>query len=385
MGGSAAGWPPAPGQFARRHLGLDAAARAKVGQALGLGPNENVIDRALPADLRADPPGLAPPLGEPEAIARLAELAGLNNPGRPLIGLGYYRTVMPSVIRRCVLENASWLTAYTPYQPEISQGRLEALFVFQTMISELTGLPVAGASLLDEATAAAEAMTLCNRVARGARPRLALDVDVFPQVRAVLETRAEPLGIELVDFDPDRPDPAALAGAAGLYIQYQGASGRLTRLRESAELAHAAGALLVVGADPLMLAVVRPPAADGADVVVGSTQRFGTPPGFGGPHAAYLAVRQDLVRQLPGRLVGLSRDAQGGPALRLALVTREQHIRREKATSNVCTAQVLLAVMAAMYAVWHGPDGLKRIARRVNAAAEVLRAALNGIGGVQAR
>jgi glycine cleavage system pyridoxal-binding protein P len=367
-------------RFTSRHLGLAGDSAAHVRRVLGLGEGQRIMEKALPAPLRAGPPELPPPLSEAAAIERLAELAGLNTPGRPMIGLGYYRTITPSVLRRGIMENPSWYTAYTPYQPEISQGRLEALFVFQTMISELTGLPVANASLLDEATAAAEAMLLCHRVARGGRSRFALDVDVFPQVRAVLETRAEPLGIELVDFDPEAPDASALEGAAGLYIQYQGASGRLAGLGPAAEMAHGAGALLAVGADPLMLALVQSPGAAGADVAVGSTQRFGVPMGFGGPHAAYMAVRQQLVRQLPGRLVGLSRDAQGDPALRLALVTREQHIRRDKATSNVCTAQVLLAVMAAMYGVWHGPDGLRRIATGVNAAAEGLRKALDGIG-----
>ncbi|MDR1633601.1 MAG: aminomethyl-transferring glycine dehydrogenase [Bifidobacteriaceae bacterium] len=388
---------PTSGEFARRHLGFapadatiadDAvavAAGTKIRQALGLDPGEHIMDRALPPDLRAGRPELADPLTEAQTVERLAELAAMNNPGRSMIGLGYYRTFTPAVIRRLILENPSWYTAYTPYQPEISQGRLEALFVFQTMIAELTGLPVANASLLDEATAAAEAMTLCDRATRRSKPRFAVDVDVFPQVRAVLETRAEPLGIELAAFDPERPDPAALAGAAGLYIQYQGASGRLVDLAPLAELAHRAGALLAVGADPLMLTLVQAPGDAGADIVVGSTQRFGVPMGFGGPHAAYMSVRQDLVRQLPGRLVGLSRDAHGDPALRLSLVTREQHIRRDKATSNVCTAQVLLAVMAAMYAVWHGPEGLRRIARRVNARAEELRARLNGIGGVEVR
>ncbi|MDR2566276.1 MAG: aminomethyl-transferring glycine dehydrogenase [Bifidobacteriaceae bacterium] len=384
-------------EFAQRHLGFapaDAAiaadavataAGAAIRRALGLDPAERIMDRALPGDLRADPPDLPAPKSEAEVLERLAELAALNNPGRSMIGLGYYRTVTPSVIRRLIMENPSWYTAYTPYQPEISQGRLEALFVFQTMIAELTGLPVANASLLDEATAAAEAMTLCHRAARGAKRRFAVDVDVFPQVRAVLETRAEPLGIELVDFDPEAPDAAALEGAAGLYVQYQGASGRLIDLAGPAALAHEAGALLAVGADPLMLALVQPPGEAGADIAVGSTQRFGVPMGFGGPHAAYLSVREDLVRQLPGRLVGLTRDSHGDPALRLALVTREQHIRRDKATSNVCTAQVLLAVMAAAYAVWHGPDGLRRIASRVNAQARALRERLDGIVGVEVR
>ncbi|MDR2253674.1 MAG: aminomethyl-transferring glycine dehydrogenase [Bifidobacteriaceae bacterium] len=370
--------------FARRHLGLDRAAAQAVRSRLGLSPDESLMERALPEPLRSAPPKLGPPLSETAALARLRELAALNDPGRSMIGLGYYRTATPSVIQRCVLENPAWYTAYTPYQPEISQGRLEALFVFQTMVADLTGLPIANASLLDEATAAAEAMTLSHRFARGARPRFVVDVDVFPQVRAVLETRAAPLGIELATFDPAAPAGARdpFAGAAGVYVQYQGASGRLLDLGPVAAAAHAAGALFAVGADPLMLALVQPPGEAGADICVGSTQRFGTPLGFGGPHAAYMSVRADLVRQLPGRLVGLTRDALGDPALRLALVTREQHIRREKATSNICTAQALLAIMAASYAIWHGPSGLAAIARRVHAQAEALREALDGIGHV---
>ncbi|MDR1118956.1 MAG: hypothetical protein LBL01_06635, partial [Bifidobacteriaceae bacterium] len=367
--------------FSTRHLGLDPAGADQVRAALGLAPGEKIMGRALPEDLRSAPPRLPEGLAEPQVLDRLRELAALNDPGRPMIGLGYYRTFTPSVIQRCVLENPSWYTAYTPYQPEISQGRLEALFVFQTMVADLTGLPVANASLLDEATAAAEAMTLCLRAGRGAKRRFAVDVDVFPQVRAVLETRADPLGIELTDFDPEAPEPAALAGAAGVYVQYQGASGRLVNLAPSAQAAHQAGALLAVGADPLMLTLVTPPGAAGADICVGSTQRFGVPLGFGGPHAAYMSVRQDLVRQMPGRLVGLTRDAHGAPALRLALVTREQHIRREKATSNICTAQVLLAVMASMYAVYHGPDGITAIASHAHACAVRLAHALEA-GGV---
>ncbi|MDR2453126.1 MAG: aminomethyl-transferring glycine dehydrogenase, partial [Bifidobacteriaceae bacterium] len=348
-------------------------------------PPAAIVPPASPAAPAAPPAFAAQALSEAEVLASLRRLAALNDPGRPMIGLGYYRTLTPAAIRRGILENPSWHTAYTPYQPEISQGRLEALFVFQTMVSDLTGLPVANASLLDEASAAAEAMALAHRAARGKRARFLLDHDVFPQVKAVLQTRAEPLGIELAGFDPQAPDPAALVGAAGLYVQYQGASGRLVDLAPAAQAARAAGALLVVGADPLLLALATPPGEAGADICVGSTQRFGLPLGFGGPHAAYMAVRQDLVRQLPGRLVGQSLDAHGAPALRLALVTREQHIRREKATSNICTAQVLPAVMAAAYAIWHGPQGLAAIARRVHAQAEALRAALDGIDGVAAR
>ncbi|MDR1799036.1 MAG: aminomethyl-transferring glycine dehydrogenase [Bifidobacteriaceae bacterium] len=380
--------------FTVRHLGLGAAQKAKVAAALGLEPGASVMAAALPAGLRSELPALRPAQSEFKVLQELRDLASFNQPAQSMIGLGYYGTVTPSVIQREILENAAWYTAYTPYQPEISQGRLEALFTFQTMVADLTGLPIANASLLDEATAAAEAMILAHRVGRGQRTRFAVDIDVFPQVRAVLATRAEPLGIELVDFDPAAEgDLAALPGGigeaggvagggglAGAYVQYQGASGRLLRLETVAQAVHAAGGLLAVGADPLMLTLVKPPGELGADVCVGSTQRFGVPMGFGGPHAAYMSVRADLVRQLPGRLVGLSRDAAGHPALRLALVTREQHIRREKATSNICTAQVLLAVMAAMYAVWHGPEGLVQIATWVHAKAGALAGALRSQG-----
>ncbi|MDR2114358.1 MAG: aminomethyl-transferring glycine dehydrogenase, partial [Bifidobacteriaceae bacterium] len=372
------------GGFAARHLGLSPAERIRMRQALGLEGSEPLIKQALPAPLRTERPlSLGDGWTEDQMLTRLRELAGQNQPGRSLIGLGYYRTLTPAVIRREILENPSWHTAYTPYQPEISQGRLEALLVFQTMISDLTGLPVANASLLDEASAAAEAMVLCHRHSRGRKPRFLLDQDVFPQVRMVLETRAEPLAIELIPFDPLAPDAGQWENAAGAYIQYQGASGRLLDLSPVVEAAHAAGALLAVGADPLLLTLAVPPGELGADIALGSTQRLGQPLGFGGPHAAYMAVRQELVRALPGRLVGRTRDAHGAEALRLALVTREQHIRREKATSNICTAQVLLAVMAAMYGVWHGPDGLKDIALRIQTQTEALREALNGIGQLE--
>ena len=378
--------PPAPAasgslvgdSFTARHLGLRPADRAHCRTVLGLAPDQELVPRALPAKLQVGGPDLGPTLDQSGTLAALRDLANQNRPARSLIGLGYYSTEVPSVIQRGVLENPSWYTAYTPYQPEISQGRLEALFVFQTMISELTGLPIAGASLLDEASAAAEAMTLCHRAARGRRRRFAVDVDVFPQVRAVLETRAEPLGIDLVSFDPT--SEVVPTDVAGVLVQYQGATGRLLDLAPLAEAAHQAGALLVVGADPLALTRLRSPGSAGADIAYGSTQRFGVPLGYGGPHAAYLAVQQALVRQLPGRLVGQTVDAEGESAFRLALVTREQHIRREKATSNICTAQVLLAVLAAMYGVWHGPDGLGRIAEEVHAKARCLAEALSGIG-----
>src|SRR5690606_13239583 len=288
-----------------------------------------------------DPPPAAP---EAEVMAEWREFARRNTVAVSMIGLGYYGTHTPAVIRRNVLENPAWYTAYTPYQPEISQGRLEALLNFQTMVADLTGLPVAGASLLDEATAAAEAMTLARRVDKRKRSVFVVDADVFAQTLAVLRTRAEPLGIDLVvaDLADGLPD----VDAFGVLVQYPAASGRVRDVRPVVEAAHERGALAVVAADLLALTLLRSPGELGADVAVGSTQRFGVPMGFGGPHAAYMSVREGLQRQLPGRLVGVSVDAAGRPAYRLALQTREQHIRREKATSNICTAQVLLAVMA---------------------------------------
>jgi glycine dehydrogenase len=315
-----------------------------------------------------------------QALAELRERAARCHPRVPMIGMGYHGTVTPPVIRRSVLENPAWYTAYTPYQPEISQGRLEALLNFQTMICDLTGLPLANASLLDEATAAAEAMTLLRRAARAVSSRFVVDADTLPQTLAVLATRAEPLGIELdvTDLTSGLPDGEFF----GVLLSYPGASGAVRDHATLIEQAHHRGAAVAVAADPLALTLLVPPGEIGADVAIGSTQRFGVPMGFGGPHAAYLALRGGLERQLPGRLVGVSRDADGSPALRLTLQTREQHIRREKANSNICTAQVLLAVMASMYAVYHGPEGLRDIARRAHRMATVLAAGLRG-GGVE--
>ena len=298
-----------------------------------------------------------------------------------MIGLGYYGTITPPVIRRNILESPAWYTAYTPYQPEISQGRLEALLNFQTMIEDLTGLPVAGASMLDEATAAAEAMTLARRAAGRGRIFLA-DADCFPQTLAVLATRAEPLGIELVTgtVTPELIEAQPDGELFGILLQYPGASGEIRDLRPAIAAAHARGAQAAVAADPLALTLLTPPGELGADIAVGSTQRFGVPMGYGGPQAGYICVRDELKRQLPGRLVGVSVDADGHPAYRLALQTREQHIRRDKATSNICTAQVLLAVIAAMYAAYHGPDGLRAIARRAHGKAAGLAAALEDAG-----
>jgi glycine dehydrogenase len=327
------------------------------------------------------PLGLPPALSEADALAELRRQAARNTVARSMIGLGYYGTHTPAVIRRNVLENPAWYTAYTPYQPEISQGRLEALLTFQTLIEDLTSLPVAGASLLDEATAAVEAMTLARRGARRGRIFVA-DADCLPQTLAVLATRAEPLGIELV-VAPVTPGLLAAQPEGelfGVLLQYPGASGEIRDLRPAIEAAHARGALAAVAADLLALTLLVPPGEMGADIAVGSTQRFGVPMGYGGPHAAYIATRDDLRRQLPGRLVGVSLDADGRPAYRLALQAREQHIRREKATSNICTAQVLLAVMAAMYAVYHGPGGLAAIAAGVHARAARLAATLRESG-----
>jgi glycine dehydrogenase len=373
--------------FADRHIGPRPAEMARMLDVIGVESLEQLAQLALPPGLAdSDPvPNLPAPATETQALAELRERAARCQPRVPMIGMGYHGTVTPPVIRRSVLENPAWYTAYTPYQPEISQGRLEALLNFQTMICDLTGLPVANASLLDEATAAAEAMTLLRRAGRASSPRFVVDADTLPQTLAVLATRAEPLGIDLdvADLFGESSGPSLPDGEFfGVLLSYPGASGALCDHAELIEQAHQRGATVAVTADPLALAVLRPPGELGADVAIGSTQRFGVPMGFGGPHAAYLAVRRGLERQMPGRLVGVSRDADGAPALRLALQTREQHIRREKATSNICTAQVLLAVMAAMYAVYHGPDGLRDIALRAHRMAAVLAAGLRR-GGVE--
>jgi len=366
--------------FAARHIGPSEDDQRAMLATLGYPSLDELLTAALPAYARppASLAALPPPRTEREVLNDLRRLAARNTVAVSMIGLGYHGTVTPAVIRRNVLENPAWYTAYTPYQPEISQGRLEALLNFQTMVCDLTGLDVANASLLDEASAAAEAMTLARRVAgNGGRTFLA-DADCLPQTLDVLRTRAEPLGIELrvarVTADTDFGD------VFGVLLQYPGASGEIRDLGPVTEAAHAAGARVAVAADILALTLVKPPGEFGADIALGSTQRFGVPMFYGGPHAAYLAVRDDLRRQLPGRLVGVSVDADGNPAYRLALQAREQHIRREKATSNICTAQVLLAVVAAMYACYHGPDGLTAIARRVHRHAMTLAATLKDYG-----
>lgn len=359
--------------FAARHLGSSPAAVGEMLAALGLASLDEMAARTVPAAIRSQAPmGLPAPLDEAGTLAELRDLAARNVLKKSLIGLGYAGTFTPPVIQRCVLENPGWYTAYTPYQSEISQGRLEALLTFQTMIASLTGMEIANASLLDEATAAAEAMSMAHHLARNKSDVLAVAADLHPQTRAVLTTRARPIGLSLAEIPAG--DPAAIAAAKpfAVLLQYPGTTGEVRDLTAEIAAAHAAGALAIVAADPLALVVLASPGRMGADIVVGSSQRFGVPMGFGGPHAGYMATRDAFKRQMPGRLVGVSVDAAGAPAMRLALQTREQHIRREKATSNICTAQVLLAVMAGFYAVWHGPEGLKRIAKRVALSAHVL-------------
>jgi len=355
-------------QFADRHIGTDSVAQLAMLDAVGYDSVEALMDAAVPTAIRlteGGPTSIPEPATEREALAELRALAAHNTVRRSLIGLGYYDTITPSVIQRNVLENPSWYTAYTPYQPEISQGRLEALINFQTMVTDLTGMHTATASMLDEGTAVVEGMLLARRASGSVSNVYVIDTDLFPQTKALLRGRAEAVGIELVELPLAATDPADLPESFGVAVQYPGASGRLWNPAAVVEAAHAHGGLAVVAADLLALTLVTAPGEFGADVTVGTTQRFGVPMGFGGPHAGYLAVREGLERQLPGRLVGVSVDAEGYPAYRLTLQTREQHIRREKATSNICTAQVLLAVMASMYAVYHGPGGLTRIAREV--------------------
>ncbi|ORW30398.1 glycine dehydrogenase (aminomethyl-transferring) [Mycobacterium paraense] len=374
---------PDQSTFAARHIGPDAQAVAAMLAVIGVDSLDELASKAVPAGIldqlgdSGAAPGLdalPPPASEAEALAELRRLADANTVAVSMIGQGYYDTLTPPVLLRNIMENPAWYTAYTPYQPEISQGRLEALLNFQTMVADLTGLEVANASMLDEGTAAAEAMTLMHRATRGGANRLAVDTDVFAQTAAVLATRAKPLGIEIVaaDLSEGLPD----GDFFGVIAQLPGASGRVTDWSALVSEAHERGALVAVGADLLAMTLITPPGEIGADVAFGTTQRFGVPMGFGGPHAGYLAVHANHARQLPGRLVGVSVDADGSPAYRLALQTREQHIRRDKATSNICTAQVLLAVMAAMYASYHGADGLTAIARRVHGHAEAIAAAL---------
>jgi len=351
--------------FSMRHIGPRDADQAAMLKELGYDSLDALEAAAVPeAILMREALDIPPAATEIEVLDELREIGERNRVMTQMIGLGYHGTHTPQVVLRKVFENPAWYTAYTPYQPEISQGRLEALLNYQTVVADLTGLPRANASLLDEATAAAEAMTLCFRHAKKDTGAFLIDADALPQTIAVIETRAEPLGIEIVVADLEEGLPEG--DFVGALLQHPGADGRVRDWRGTIEELHRRDALAVVAADPLALVLLDSPASLGADIAIGSMQRFGVPIGFGGPHAAYMAVREGLERQMPGRIVGVSIDADGAPALRLALQTREQHIRRDKATSNICTAQVLLAVIASMYAVYHGPDGLRSIAHRVH-------------------
>lgn len=370
--------------FGRRHIGTSPDDHQRMLRELGYDSLDALMTAAVPTSIRMQEvldSAIPVAATEREALAELAALAEQNTVRTSMIGLGYSGTITPAVIQRNVLENPSWYTAYTPYQPEISQGRLEALINFQTMVSDLTGLDTANASMLDEGTAVVEGMLLARRGSKSASNRFIVDADALPQTHALLESRAEAVGIELVVADlHEGADVAALGEHFGLFVQYPGASGRVWNPASVIAASKAQGALVVVAADLLAMALLTSPGELGADVAVGSSQRFGVPMGFGGPHAGYMAVRAGLERQLPGRLVGVSQDASGHPAYRLSLQAREQHIRREKATSNICTAQVLLAVMASMYAVYHGPRGIRHIAVSTAAKANALAAVLTGYG-----
>jgi glycine dehydrogenase len=365
--------------FVGRHIGPREQDVEEMLATLGLKSLEELVEATVPAAiLRREPLKLPAARTEQEALADLRALAGQNQVFRSYIGMGYHDTHVPHVILRNVLENPGWYTQYTPYQAEIAQGRLEALLNFQTMIGDLTGLPLANASLLDEATAAAEAMYMAHALARGERKRFVVSPHCHPQVIAVVRTRAEALGwiIDVAEEETAAVGPDTF----GVLVQYPTTDGRVRDYAALADRVHAAGALLAVCADPLALCLLRAPGEFGADIAVGSTQRFGVPMGYGGPHAAYLSTKDEYKRQMPGRIVGVSKDAEGRTAFRLALQTREQHIRRDKATSNICTAQVLLAIMASMYAVWHGPSGLRRIAERVHGLTAALAAGLRRLG-----
>ena len=359
--------------FERRHIGPRPHDVAAMLDLLGYDSLDALIDATLPASIRTKPLALTPlpgqqarPLGEFELLEHLRATAEENQVFRSCIGMGYSDVIVPAVIQRNVLESPGWYTQYTPYQAEISQGRLEALLNFQTAVADLTALPVANASLLDEASAAAESMGMCHAIARGQKSRFFVAEDCHPQIINVVRTRANSLGISLQVGEADAID-FACGDLCGVLLQYPNTYGGIRDPRSVIESAHRTGASVVMACDLLALTLLEPPGAMGADIAIGSTQRFGVPMGFGGPHAAYLSTLEKHARRVPGRLVGVSRDAEGKTAYRLAIQTREQHIRRDKATSNICTAQVLLAILASMYAVYHGPEGLRAIARRVRA------------------
>ncbi|GAB3400434.1 aminomethyl-transferring glycine dehydrogenase [Massilia agilis] len=368
--------------FIPRHLGPSDTEQAAMLSTLGYASRAALIDAIVPANIRKKSElalgQFLEPMPEEAALAKLRGLADKNKVMKSVIGQGYYGTHTPTVILRNIFENPAWYTAYTPYQPEISQGRLEAILNFQQVITDMTGMGIANASMLDEGTAAAEAMTLIQRVGKSASKVFYVADDVLPQTLEVVQTRARPLGVEVKTVAADKV--GEVDNCFGVLLQYPGVNGEVRDYSAAVEKLHAAGAMVVVAADLLALAVLTPPGEWGADVVVGNSQRFGVPLGFGGPHAGYMATKDEYKRSMPGRLVGVTVDAQGNQAYRLALQTREQHIRREKATSNICTAQVLLAVMASMYAVYHGPQGLQRIARRVHRQTAILAAALSQLG-----
>ncbi len=367
------------GEFIARHIGPDDADTAAMLSAIGAASLDDMVQQVRPASIAKDAAlNLPPPLTEAAALSQMRRIAQKNKVLRSYIGQGYYGTHTPGVILRNILENPAWYTAYTPYQPEISQGRLEALLNFQTMICDLTGMEIAGSSLLDEATAAAEAMTLAKRSAKSKSNKIIVAGDCHPQTIALLKTRAEPLGLEVIAGMA--PQLMNEHDYFAVIAQYPSSVGLIHDMKAFVDQAHAKGALFIAAADLLALTMLASPGDWGADIVVGSAQRFGVPMGFGGPHAAFLACKDSLKRNMPGRLVGVSQDAMGNPALRLALQTREQHIRREKATSNICTAQVLLAVMASMYAVYHGPSGLKRIAERTHRLTVIAQEGLKKLG-----
>ncbi|MEO1007254.1 MAG: aminomethyl-transferring glycine dehydrogenase [Planctomycetota bacterium] len=375
--------------FVHRHIGPDEAEVADMLGTLGYASLDALIEAAVPAQIRTNAPlDVGPARGEHELLAELRQLASKNEVRRSYIGMGYHGTIVPPVIQRNVLEHPGWYTQYTPYQAEISQGRLEALLNFQTMVSDLTALPLAGASLLDEGTAAAEAMAMCLSVSPK-KPRFVVASDCHPQTIAVVRTRAESLGIELViaegqpgrgDGGPLDLDGVDLSAVCGVLVQYPATDGRIECYEALAKSVHEAGGMLICACDLLALTLLKPPGEFGADVALGSAQRFGVPMGFGGPHAAFFATKESYARKMPGRIIGVSKDAHGNNAYRMAIQTREQHIKRDRATSNICTAQALLAIMASMYAVYHGPEGLRRIAARIRALTQTLRGGLLGQG-----
>ena len=365
-------------EFQARHIGPDAADEAGMLSVIGAASRRALIEAIVPASIKRSHGMKLPPVAtEAQALAELKAMAGKNKVLKSYIGQGYYGTLTPGVILRNILENPAWYTAYTPYQAEISQGRMEALVNFQTMVCDLTGMAIANSSMLDEATAAAEAMTLAARVGKSKSTVLFVADDVLPQTLEVIRTRAEPLGLSV---SVGKAEDAGKTECFAALVQYPGVTGVVRELKPIADAVHAQGGLLIAATDLLALTLITAPGEQGADIAVGNSQRFGMPMGAGGPHAAFMACKDEYKRNLPGRLVGVSVDVHGHPAYRLALQTREQHIRREKATSNICTAQVLPAVVASMYAVYHGPQGLKRIAQRVASYAAVLAQGIKGLG-----